>query len=52
MCEHRYVGISEEEHRMQMSLYRALREGKDIEESLTSEEAVDGDYVKATSGNR
>ena len=37
---------------MQMSLYRALREGKNIEESLTSEEAADGDYVKATSGNR
>ncbi len=37
---------------MQMSLYKALREGAPLDDCLTSEEATDGDYVKATSGNR
>ena len=37
---------------MQMSLYRSLREGVGMEERIASEEAADGDYVKATSGNR
>ena len=50
----RYVGMSDEEHRIQMSIYKAIREGGKLEGGVVDEdeEAVDGDYVKATSGNR
>lgn len=48
--------MSDEQHRMQLSLYKSLRDGCTLEGGVAevekNDEAVDGDYVKATSGNR
>lgn len=48
----RYAGISDEEHRVQMSLYKSIRAGVELTSTVELEETADGDYVKATSGNR
>ncbi len=53
----RYVGVTDEQHRMQLSLYKSTLEGVGTGGGVEGrsegrEEGVDGDYVKATSGNR
>ena len=56
LIAYRYVGVSDEHHRMQLSLYKSILEGGGAEGGAksdgTEEEGADGDYVKATSGNR
>lgn len=54
---HRYVGVSDEQHHMQMSLYKSVREGREEKgaPSMASKGTANGtddDYVRATSGNR
>lgn len=48
------MGITDEQHRMQLSLYKATREGVDAgpDRAAGAEENPDDDYVRATSGNR
>ena len=49
--------MSDEQHRMQMSLYKSVLEGKEEKgapgaASKGTENGIDDDYVRATSGNR
>ncbi len=48
--------MSDEQHHMQLSLYKSILEGGGVPgidtKSEESEEGADGDYVKAASGNR
>lgn len=46
--------MTDEQHRMQMSLYKATREGGAGADGTgqKAEENPDDDYVRATSGNR
>ena len=49
----RYTGVSEEEYRLQMSLYKSLREDQEVlDGEVLLEDAEDDDYVKATRRNR
>lgn len=49
----RYVGVSDEQHHMQSSLYRSvLLHNEAGEGGATGSIQADGDYAKANSGNR
>ena len=53
---YRYVGVSDEQHRMQLSLYKSVlhsEEGEGVSTKSThGHRDADDDYAKANSGNR